>query len=50
MSFAYAANPATDFSSPPTPPNLADAATRERLTPAAVEGVVPRRYLASDQR
>jgi uncharacterized protein (DUF2384 family) len=40
MSFTYAANPATDFSSPPTPPNLADAATRERLTPAAVEGVV----------
>ncbi|MBG0809927.1 DUF2384 domain-containing protein [Methylosinus sp. H3A] len=40
MSFAHAANPATDFSSPPTPPNLADAATRERLTPAAVEGVV----------
>lgn len=40
MSFAHAANPATDLSAPPTPPNLADAATRERLTPAAVEGVV----------
>lgn len=40
MSFAHAANPAADFGSPPTPPNLADAATRERLTPAAVEGVV----------
>lgn len=40
MSFAHAANPATDFGSPPTPPNLANAATRARLTPAAVEGVV----------
>lgn len=40
MSFVYATNPATDFGSPATPPNLADAATRERLTPAAVEGVV----------
>lgn len=40
MSFASAASPAADFGPPPTPPNLADAATRERLTPAAVDGVV----------
>ncbi|PWB83460.1 MAG: DUF2384 domain-containing protein [Methylocystaceae bacterium] len=40
MSFAHAASPATDFGAPPALPNLADAATRERLTPAAVEGVV----------
>jgi len=40
MSFASAAGPAVDFGLPSAPPNLADAATRERLTPAAVEGVV----------
>ncbi|MGD9659338.1 MAG: antitoxin Xre-like helix-turn-helix domain-containing protein [Methylocystis sp.] len=40
MSFASAAGPAMDGGSSPTPPNLADAATRERLTPAAVDGVV----------
>ncbi len=40
MSFANAAGPAADFGPPPTPPNLGDAATRARLTPAAVEGVV----------
>jgi hypothetical protein len=40
MSFAGAAGPSVDFGLPPSPPNLADAATRERLTPAAVEGVV----------
>ncbi len=40
MSFTNAAGPAADFGPVPTPPNLADAATRERLTPAAVEGVV----------
>ncbi len=40
MSFTNAAGPAADFGPPPTPPNLADASTRERLTPAAVEGVV----------
>lgn len=40
MSFASAASPAADFGPSPTPPNLADAATRERLTPAAVDGVV----------
>lgn len=40
MSFANAAGPAMDSGNPPTPPNLADAATRERLTPAAVDGVV----------
>jgi uncharacterized protein (DUF2384 family) len=40
MSFATAAGPAADLGPPPTPPNLADAATRARLTPAAVEGVV----------
>ncbi len=40
MSFASAAGPAADFGPPPTPPNLADAATREQLTPAAVDGVV----------
>jgi len=40
VSLASATGPAMDFGLPPTPPNLADAATRERLTPAAVEGVV----------
>ena len=40
MSFAGAVGQAADLGLPPTPPNLADAATRERLTPAAVEGVV----------
>ncbi len=40
MSFANAAGPTVDFGPPPTPPNLADAVTRERLTPAAVDGVV----------
>jgi hypothetical protein len=40
MSFASAAGPAVDLGLAPAPPNLADAATRERLTPAAVEGVV----------
>ena len=40
MGFASAAGPAVDFGLPPTPPNLADAPTRERLTPAAVEGMV----------
>ena len=40
MSVANAASPAADFGPPSTPPNLADAATRTRLTPAAVEGVV----------
>jgi hypothetical protein len=40
MSFVNFAAPAIDAGLPPTPPNLADAATRERLTPAAVEGVV----------
>ena len=39
MSFASAAGRAADFGPPPTPPNLADAATRERFTPAAVDGV-----------
>ncbi|NUJ81306.1 DUF2384 domain-containing protein [Methylocystis sp. FS] len=40
MSFASAAGPAMDSGIPATPPNLADAATRERLTPAAVDGTV----------
>ena len=40
MSLTKAAGPAAAFGPPPTPPNLADAATRMRLTPAAVEGVV----------
>jgi len=40
MSFTSVAGSAADFGFPPTPPNLADAATRERLTPAAVDGVV----------
>ena len=40
MSFASAAGPAADIGPPPTPPNLADAGTRGRLTPAAVDGVV----------
>lgn len=40
MSFAYSFGSAAEAGPPPTPPNLADAATRERLTPAAVEGVV----------
>ena len=40
MSFAGALGQPVDFGLAPTLPNLADAATRERLTPAAVEGVV----------
>jgi hypothetical protein len=32
--------PATDPNSAPSPPNLADATARRRLTPSAVEGVV----------
>jgi len=40
MSFTGALGQAVDLGLPPTPPNLADAAARERLTPAAVEGVV----------
>ena len=40
MSFVSAAGPIADFGPPTPPPNLADAATRERLTPAAVDGVV----------
>jgi hypothetical protein len=40
MSFATVAGPAADLGLAQTPPNLADPATRARLTPAAVEGVV----------
>jgi hypothetical protein len=40
MSFASAVGPAMAGGISPTPPNLADPATRERLTPAAVEGVL----------
>jgi uncharacterized protein (DUF2384 family) len=40
MSFASATDPAMAGGISPTPPNLADAETRERLTPAAVEGVL----------
>lgn len=40
MSFGDIANRATDFGSPPIPLDLTDTATRERLTPAAVDGVV----------
>jgi len=40
MSFTSTSRPAVDPASPPTPPNLADPATRERLTPAAVDGIV----------
>jgi uncharacterized protein (DUF2384 family) len=39
MNFANTLRPARD-SVPPPPPNLADGNTRERLTPAAVDGVV----------
>lgn len=37
---ALARRPAADFGPPKTPVNLADAATRKRLTPAAVDGFV----------
>jgi hypothetical protein len=40
MSFANAVRPAMDPGPLPMPPNLADPGTRERLTPAAVDGVV----------
>jgi len=40
MSFAKTVSPPMDIGSPPSPPNLADAATRSRLTPAAVDSVV----------
>jgi hypothetical protein len=39
MSFANTVSPPMELGSPP-PPNLADAGTRARLTPAAVDGVV----------
>ncbi len=39
MSLADAVRPVIDPGPSPEPPNLADAATRERLTPAAVDGV-----------
>ena len=32
--------PAVDVGPPAVPPNLADAATRERLTPAALDGIL----------
>ena len=38
--FSNTVRPAVDAGPPPIPPNLADAATRERLTPAAVDGVL----------
>jgi Antitoxin Xre-like helix-turn-helix domain len=37
---AYTIRPAVDPGPPPVAPNLADAATRLRLTPAAVDGMV----------
>jgi hypothetical protein len=40
MSFARTPGPAHDPGPLPAPANLADTATRERLTPAAVEGLV----------
>lgn len=40
MSIATAIRPVIDPGPLPAPPNLADADTRERLTPAAVDGVV----------
>lgn len=40
MSLASTIRPAMDSSPPPPPPNLADANTRQRLTPAAVSGIV----------
>lgn len=40
MSFANMVRPPVDLGSLPPPPNLADAPTRARLTPAAVDGVV----------
>ena len=47
MSCATGAGPWGDVGLAPTPPNLDDPATRARLTPAAVEGVV---YLAEIRR
>jgi hypothetical protein len=40
VSYAIAGRPFQDSGALPVPPNLADPATRERLTPAAVDGVV----------
>lgn len=37
---AHAIHPTFDPAPPPTIPNLADPATRDRLTPAAIEGIV----------
>lgn len=37
---AYSIRPAVDPGPPPVPPRLADVATRQRLTPAAVDGVI----------
>jgi uncharacterized protein (DUF2384 family) len=38
--FPNTVRPAVDAGLPPVPSNLADAATRERLTPAAVNGIL----------
>jgi uncharacterized protein (DUF2384 family) len=38
--FPNTVRPAVDAGPPPITPNLADAATRERLTPAAVDGIL----------
>lgn len=38
--FANPVRPAMDPGPPPVPPSLADPATRERLTPAAINGVL----------
>jgi hypothetical protein len=40
MSFANGVNPNVGSGPPPVPPNLADVGTRQRLSPAAVDGVV----------
>src|ERR1700731_308893 len=40
MGLANTIRPAMDSGPPPPPPNLADASTRQRLTPAAVGGIV----------
>lgn len=40
MTYANPIRPVVDPGPPPPPPNLADAGTRERLTGAAVDGVV----------
>src|SRR5215213_1558705 len=40
MAFANPIQPVADVAPPPTPPNLAEASTRARLTPAAINGML----------